>query len=182
MSKRRKQTARIYYNEPGKAPLWWTVRVTDAKKSVEIDSTLADALAGRAGSTVGCHLSNCSVRNAAAFPHAILLATFTRGVALMVDQVKNGQPSHAIRYYHKYAHLVDLNDTDKNKETIKANPELAERKLTLQKPWKSTTHGAPGAHGGAVAGKRRMRVPSGSMGRAVRAGLISKPVAEALSR
>lgn len=178
MSKRRQSTARIYYNEPGMPPLWWKVKVTDARKSIKVNGSLADALQGKPGVTVGCHLSLCTQRNKSQFPHPVIIASFTRGVALIVDQVKNGQPFHAIRYYHKYAHIVDLNDNGKIKELVKEHPELAEREFLLQKPWKSTTHGAHG--GGATTGKKRMRVPSGSLGRAVNAGLITKPVAEAL--
>lgn len=179
--KRRQQSARIYYSEPGMPPLYWRVKVTDAKKSVKLNGTLADALAGVPGVTIGCHLSNCASRNKSVFDHPVIIASFTRGVCLIVDKVKDGRPVHAVRYYHKYANLVDLNDTDKTKEIIRSRPELSECTFLLQKPWKSTTHGGPGAHDHGH-GKKRNRLPSGSLGRAVRAGLISKPVAEALSR
>ena len=183
---RRKKTHRIYYNEPGKTPLWWDVNVTDAAKSVKLKSTLADALAGKAGSTVGCHLSVCAQRNKDVFPHPVIMAAFTRSVCHIIDQVKNGKPFHAWRYFHKYGNLVDLNDKDKRKAKIKARPELVEREITLDKPWRNPPRPLAvkqRSEGNKAAEHRpkRSKVPYGALARAVKAGLVDKPIATALS-
>lgn len=178
-----RKTARIYYNEPGMPPMYWTPKVTDAKKSVQIGSTLADALRGVPGCTVGCHISNTTTRNADKFPHAVLLVAVTKNSMLIVDQFKNGEAFHAWRYVHRMGKLVDLNDTDKTKRVIRAMPRLAERMFTLYAPYKNpprTVGGNTGGNIGNVVGPKSPRVVKGALRRAVKAGLVSAPIADAL--
>ena len=189
MSKRakKKQTARIYYTEPGStAPLYWTVNVTDAKVPVKINGTLKDALQGAPGSTVGCHLSLCAKRNKEKFPHPFFLAAFTGSRALVVDQVKNGKPYHAVRYIHDYGSLVELNDTDKKKSVIRAMPQLAEREFTLSVPWRQKSRPQsvvvrPRGNRPDGVGNKKPYVSRGALKRAVAAGFISTPVAKAIA-
>lgn len=184
-----KKTARIYYNEPGMEPLWWTVEVSDATRPVKAESTLADALKGVPGCTIGCHLSNTVKRNSSRFPHPVILAAVTKNAMLVVDRFKKGEPCHAWRYVHHMGKLVDLNDTDKTKRVIKAMPKLAERELTFHPPHKR--YARPQSEGvrprgnlpgnvGNVVGPKSPRVVKGALQRAVKAGLIAAPVARAL--
>lgn len=182
-----KKTTRIYYNEPGMPPLFWRVNVTDARKSVQIDSSLKDALMGTPGSTVGCHLSLCATRNKLKFPHPVIMVAVTKTAALLIDQLKDGQPYHAWRYVHRCGALVDLNDTDKTKRVIKKMPRLAERSLTFYAPYKNPPRADGHAAGktagniGNVVGPKSPRLARGALRRAVKAGLVSAPIAEALS-
>src|SRR4051812_47105024 len=126
MSKRKsthgrpKRTARIYYgvNPASGDALFWTVRVTDAKEPVTLNGSVLDALNGQRGSVIGCHLSNCAMRNANQFPHPCKFAAFTKATALVVTKIAGGKPTEAIRYRHAYGRLVDLNDTNLSKKYI----------------------------------------------------------------
>lgn len=168
----RRKTARVYYGTD-KVKLFWTVVVSDAKKNVTIDGSLLDAITGKKGQTIGCHMSNCAMRNQAAFPHPVVLAAFTKRSALIVDKIVKGQPAHAIRYHHKYSWLVNLNDTDSEKSIIKMHPELVERQFTLQTPWKNPTRAGRGITKGKISGVKMAKVPRGALARAKRAGLIT---------
>jgi hypothetical protein len=172
--------ARIYYgrDEEGE-PLFWTVKVRDGKRKVNMNGSLADAMAGAAGTTIGCHLSVCCQRNAAEFEkqagHACKMASFTSNTALIVTKIKNGQPVEAVRYAHSYGQLVALNDTDPKKNYLKKTPDLVEREFTLKPPQKRAV---PGAHNSKNvsaerAGSKRQMVPRGALKRAVDAGLVN---------
>ncbi len=174
--RRGRRTARIYYGrdtETGE-PLYWTVIVHEATSVVELNGSLADAILGTPGSTIGCHLSNCAKRNSAAFSHPCKLAAFTKSSCLIVTKIKNGTPVEAVRYAHSYGHLVELNDKDRGKAYIRAHPELAERVFRLRPPakdrglstWKHTRRGD-----GAI---RRTMIPRGALKRAMDAGLVSR--------
>lgn len=181
MRAKAKKYARIYYSEPGKKPLFWRVRIHDAKQPVKISSTLLDALKGVPGSTVGCHLSNCAVRNSSAFPHPVLMASFTKTAALIVTTIKDGAPKEAVRYRHSCAALVRLNDTDKAKIAIRKNPKLANRSITLSAPSRPESRAGEGRVMGTKTGARQSIINTGALGRAVDAGLVSRPIAKALA-
>jgi hypothetical protein len=167
-------TARIYYgiNADGEH-LYWTVAVTDARRDVTINGTLADAMAGRPGTTIGCHLSKCTMRNAPAFPHAVKFASFTKTTALIVDRISKGTPVHAVRYGHSCGHLVDLNDKDASKGFVRAHPELVERTFVLRMPKKRRVAGSHGGTGEHAVGEKRSMVARGALRRAQEAGLIT---------
>jgi len=175
---------RIFYGT-GKVKLYWTVRVTDAKKNVVVEGKLMDALRGTPGQTIGCHLSHCAVRNSARFPHECILASFTKGTCAIVDKVANGAPSHCYRYLHSYAHLVELNDTDRERAKIMADPSLAERSFLLRAPvgamrkgWRKRGNKPEGKHDGT----RASVVPRGALARARKAGLVTADLANALNQ
>lgn len=172
-----RKTARIYYGRDGESgePLYWTVAVTDAKKTVHIDSTVADALAGKPGITIGCHLSKCAKRNAAAFPHDVKLASFTKGSCLIIDKIKGGEPAHAWRYIHQMGKLVELNDTDKDKRYVKTHPEMVQRKIALYRPYQYETsnRGQTSSSGIRHAGIKKSLIPRGALARARATGLIN---------
>lgn len=173
----RQKTARIYYGVSEGEPLFWRVRVTDAKGPVQMPGTLVDALTGKAGATIGCHLSNCAKRNAEVFPHPVKFASFIKSTAYIVTKIKNGQATDAVRYRHSYSELVDLNDSDKNRRKVRDNPLLAERTFTLYPPQAARPHRhhgyrPPEAHEGTT-GELRAVVPRGALARAQRAGLIN---------
>ena len=176
---RPKKTTRIYYgrDEDGE-PLFWTVPVIDAKKSVKINGTLAHAMAGVAGHTIGCHLSKCCKANAAAFPHPVKYPAFTQTRAIIVTEVKNGRPSKAIRYSHSYGELVHLNDTDKQKRYLRDHPEIAERSFTLSPPRKDVARPqkVKPRPRGVYTDEKRAIVPRGALRRAVEAGFVSPGV------
>lgn len=174
-ARKKQRLARIYYGRDNESnePLYWIVRVTDARHVVEMNGSLADAILGTPGSTIGCHLSNCAKRNAKVFPHPCKVAAFTKTSCLIVTEVKNGSPTKAVKYAHSYGDLVELNDKDHGKNHIKAHPELAEKVFRLRLPpkdhgkstWKHTrrAEGAP----------RRTKIPHGALKRAIDAGLVS---------
>lgn len=149
--------------------------MTDAKKTVKIDSTVADAMAGKPGVTIGCHLSKCAQRNAVAFPHDFKLASFTKGSCLVIDKIKNGKPHSAWRYCHRLGALVDLNDKDKNKSYVKTHPEMVERKVTLYAPYQyeRSYRGQDRQARSLSTGSKASLVPKGALARAVAAGLIN---------
>src|SRR5665213_2391650 len=98
---RKSRTARIYYGEKPMT-LYWTVKVRDATRSSRINGTLAEALVGEPGRTLGCHLSVTAQDHPEAFPHPVLLVSITRSRALVVEKITKGKPSHAVKYAHNY--------------------------------------------------------------------------------
>src|ERR1700758_2547003 len=109
-----RRTRRIYYGPPGaETSLWWSVKVSDARKPVTVNGNVLHALKGHPGVTIGCGLSNMAIdkANAAAFPHPVHLASFTKSTAMIVDRLnKDGSPAHAVLYGHSYGHITDRND------------------------------------------------------------------------
>ena len=179
-----RKTMRIVYGT-GATPLYWTVRVKDAKKDVQINGTLKDALLGAPGQTIGCHLSNCALANAKLFPHPFVLAAFTKATCAIVTKVTNGAPSQAIRYVHGYGQIVDLNDTDKNRTTVLKNPRIAERPFVLRAPKGIRRKGASHRTDtlpGKQTGTKLARVPLGALARARKAGLVTADLANALNK
>lgn len=184
-----RRTRRIYYGPEGKeTSMWWTVKVSDARKSVKLRGDLLHALRGTAGVTIGCGLSNMAMdkANSAAFPHPCLLAAFTKGTALIVDKVsKDGSPAHAVLYAHSYPHITLANDRGELKKLVLKNPALMQRQFTLRPPRKH--HSPPGANSGTTSGEKRGTfgrgnfVPRGALARAVAAGRIGQHVASQLN-
>lgn len=180
-SKRRrpKKTARIHYGpESDPTSLYWTVIVRDATRAVKVNGNLADAMSGTPGTTIGCHLSRCVKRNHLAFGHACYLAAFTQTTCLIVTRVKNGKPTHAIRYAHSCGDLVNLNDKDPRKVYLKEHPEIAARSFTLRPPTQQKQRrGSPPQHMRTVnpeaKGTKSAAVPKGALKRAIDAGLIT---------
>lgn len=172
---RRKKTARIYYgmNKKTGDRLYWTVRVKDAKQAVDIDGTLLDAIMGERGSTIGCHLSNCGYHNTDKFPHPFKLASFTRSTCLVVTKITHGTPSHAVKYSHSYANLVEINDKKLTKGFIRRHPELAERTFTLRPPRAVRPADRDHTSTGATNYNKRAMVPRGALRRAIDAKLVS---------
>jgi hypothetical protein len=173
---RPKHTARIYYcaNPASADALYWKVRVKHATQRVVINGGLLDALKGERGTTIGCHLSNCSMRNAEHFPHPCLLVSFTNATALIVTKIARGKPAEAVLYHHSYSGLIDLNDADITKKFVKDHPDIAARKFTLRPPQKPRVRAPLGAqiHRNGD-GTKRAVVPKGALRRAVQSGLVS---------
>jgi hypothetical protein len=171
-------------------PLYWRVELEDATQPVTISGTLVDAIKGQPGATFGCHLSYCSQRNKDAFPHPCLMAAFTKGYAYVVTEIREGQPSKAVRYAHSYGALVELNDRDASKKLVKAKPEMAERPFILRVPSATKVLG----HTRAVKpdskpkeakkerkdDTKRVIVPRGAFKRAMDAGLANSGLAVAV--
>jgi len=124
--------------------------------------------------------------NADAFPHPCLLAAYSQSRTDIVSKLgPDGLPSECVRYQHHYGEYVELNDIDKHKEFIRANPHLAERPFTLgailtkKRQIKQRVKGQkkmPVATGGF----RKSFIPKGALKRAVDAGIISRAVAKAM--
>lgn len=180
-----RKTARIYYGPPGaETSMYWTVAVTDARREVTVDGTVAAALKANPGETVGCALSNIGMDSAKNFDHPVYFVSVTASTVLVVDKLsKNGTPVHAMRYGHGYHKLIEANDNGTLKELVKTTPELIERPFVLRAPRKRPT----GPH----AGHKRVATPGagqhtlhlhGALKRAVKANRISAAVADQLSR
>ena len=132
-----RKTTRLYYglSKTGK-PLYWTLKVKNATRPVKFKSTVEEAMKGRAGSTIGCHLSLAAMKDKDTFDFPVEYVAFTRTGALAVTKVVNGSPSHCVRYRHNYSKYVDLNDKDPTKKVVKEHPELFNRNFILH-PYKT---------------------------------------------
>jgi hypothetical protein len=113
------------------------------------------------------------------------MPSFNRSTCLVPDEIRDGRLYHAVRYEHDYAHLVDLNDTDKEKTFIKEHPEEVEREFTLRAPppskrnknkRKSGDHGKPTD----PIPERSQKIPRGALRRAITAGLIPPGIYQAI--
>lgn len=183
------KTRRIYYGPPGnEQSLWWTVRVTDARRPVTVNGDVLHALKGQPGVTIGCGLSNMAIdrRNAKAFPHPVYLACFTKTTAFLVDRLrKNGSPEHAVVYRHSYGHITDRNDDDTLKKMVTDDPSIMERSFTLRvpsvRPPSGATAGQTKKEDKGKSGHGQAFVPRGALARAVKAGRIGKHAANQLA-
>ena len=183
--KLKKRSRRIYCGPPGKeTSVYWTVRVSDAKKSVTINGSIKDALQGAEGSTVGCAISNVGFSNRDGFPHPCYLVSVSKRVAYVVDKLdKAGQPCHAVEYHHSYGRITEENDKGTLKKLVREKPEIMERPFTLRPPSPSTKrkHGPSHFTGERTAPGQKPRgatiVHRGALARAELAGRVSAPVA-----
>jgi hypothetical protein len=178
---------RIYYGPEGRErSIWWSVKVSDAKKPVTLNGSILHALKGYAGMTVGCGLSNMTIdkANAKAIPHPVHLASFTKSTALLVDKLKkDGSPRHAVLYAHSYGHITDRNDDGTLKKLVKEDPALMERSFTLRPPRdaRGRGHSRSGELPNTGRSSSQTFIPRGALARAVKAGRIGKNVADQLS-
>jgi hypothetical protein len=187
---RPKNFARIHYgaNPASGEPLYWRVRVRDAKELVRVNGRVIDAIKGVPGNTIGCHLSHCVMDNERAFSHPVKLASFTRSVAYIINKIKGGRPVEAFRYTHACSDLVDLNDTDVSKRYVREHPEIAGRSFVLRPPVKrGQRRKSARTHGEAAERQSRPRIkttapPRGALARAAMAGLVSKGFLSVLGR
>lgn len=175
MKKQLRKTKLYYAIDPEEGNhLYWCVPTEDAKQEVIINGTLADAMRGKPGMTIGCHLSNCAMRNAKEFPHPVKLVAFTRRSCFVVTKIANGAPAHCVRYKHTYSDLCDLNDkkVDKN-DVLREHPEIVEREFMLLVPRKKDRVKITGPHDTTRDIAQLPKVPSGALRRARDAGLIT---------
>jgi len=186
LADKRQQRVKVYFGPDGNPNLFWNIKVKNATKDVNISGKMIHALNGASGLTVGCHLSNAvaDAENRDAFGHDVKLVVVTKTRMVAVTRITGGLPSEGILYHHKLGKFVDLNDTKKSKAFIKNNPDFFEREFAFLAPRKRPPE-KKGGHGRAAPGTEKSRsavIPNGAMRRAVKAGLIAKPVAEQLAR
>lgn len=169
-----RKTTRLYYGleeHTGKR-LYWTIKVKNATKPVVLNGTVEHAMAGNRGVSIGCHLSNTAKANKEAFLHPVLYVSFTKSVALVITKITKGQPSECVRYRHNYGQYVDLNDKDPSKATVKAHPELFNRRFTLGAYKQSEAHWRP-EYGRRETGRRsKLQMVKGETARMKNAGLV----------
>ena len=177
--RRKRMTVRIYYgvNKHNiKDHFYWTVPVTLAKQDVEMRGTIADALSGEPGVTIGCHLSNVALNNRKVFSHDVIMAAFTKSRAAIIDKVAGGKPVHCWLYEHHAGNWVDLNDEDSTKEFVKLHPELEGKKFILHAPRKRPA-GSGGSNRTALQPKRgsgeAFKLARGALRRAQKANLVA---------
>lgn len=190
MTKRRRETTKIALGTKTN-PILQRVYVIHAKTKVTINGTLADALLGTPGETVGCHLSECCMNknNKSVWVEhpPPILAAFTRSTAYMLIQLykqkRAGIDGVAVKYRHNYSDIVDLNDTDPAKTIVRRNPKLAERSFTLYPPNpRKLDQPKNRPSGKTFTGRRRALVPAGALRRAETAGLLNPGVVKLLKR
>jgi hypothetical protein len=171
-----RKTTRLYYglNEQTGERLYWVLKVTNATKPVKLNGSVLDAMKGKPGLSIGCHLSQTAKTNKDCFPHPVVYVSFTRTVALVVTEIKNGAPTKCVRYRHNYSFYVDLNDKDPTKTLVQNHPHLFNRQFTLS-PYKETkqpAHWKP-EYGRQQTGKRNnLGMMYGEMRRLYDAGLV----------
>ena len=169
-----RKTTRLYY---GREPetgvcLYWTMKVRNATKPVLLNGTVEHAMAGERGVSIGCHLSNTAKACKAAFPHPALYVSFTKSVVLVITKITKGQPAECVRYRHGYSKYVDLNDKEVSRATVKAHPELFNRRFTLGAYKEQEAHWRP-EYGRKETGQRRdQQMVKGEIGRRRNAGLV----------
>lgn len=186
------RTTRIFTGTP-EYPEYLRVKVIDAKEKLTINGTMADALMGRPGLTVGCQLSFCAQNNADAFPHPVIVVAVTKSTLLAVAELFNEARRNkefkkhgfridglAYKYRHSLGKWVKMNDTDKAKATVKAHPELAERPFTLYPPTGPRLDQRKDRNRGNRTGTKVPTIPAGALRRAVAAGLVNEGVAGVL--
>jgi hypothetical protein len=169
-----RKTTRLYYGvhaETGER-LYWTLKVRNATKTVNLNGTVLDAMKGEPGVSIGCHLSETGKANKDKFGHPALYISFTKSIALVVTKIRNGKPAECVRYRHNYARYVDLNDCDPAKRVVKQHPEMFNRQFTLHAYKESKAHWQK-EYGRKETGQRsRFQMARGELARMKKAGLV----------
>jgi hypothetical protein len=154
--------------------------VTDATEPLTIKGTLGDAIQGKPGQPMACHLATalCSKRNAKAFPGGVspLFVVVLPSTLHVVTSRSSDGVCNVLRYHHSHGRFVNLNDSIQGREWAHKNhPEWFTRDFTFQPPRQPIPRKAvkkqqkPRAPGR----KKQKFYSTGTMGRAVRAGLVS---------
>ena len=169
-----RKTTRLYYGlhpETGK-PLYWTLKVKNATRAVKLNGTIKDAMQGKPGLSIGCHLSNVAKANKEKFGHPVLYISFSKTGALAITKIVKGTPCACVRYRHGYGRYVDLNDTDPTKSVVRAHPELFDRQFILRPYKPGKPHHKP-EYGRRETGKRASaQLARGELRRLKNAGLV----------
>jgi hypothetical protein len=107
----RKRLVRLYIDIA--RGTYWLVKFTDADETLEIGKEWlikALELLPKRGRPFDCWLA-IAIRlyaeaNPDAFSHRVLHPYVLRSRIYLVDRFKNGQPSHAVRYFHNLRYLI----------------------------------------------------------------------------
>lgn len=87
---------------------------TDAKTVIDVPMPLKTLAEARRGYPWECWLAasiqNFANKNPKAFPHKVLFVYVIRSTIYIVSRKKNGQPSHAVRYFHDFGPLTKAFD------------------------------------------------------------------------
>ena len=173
-----RKTTRLYYGQNKKSGQWfyWTLKVRNATKPVKLSGTVEDAMNGKPGISIACHLAVAAARHADAFPHPVLFVSFTKSVVLVVTKIKDGKPVECVRYRHPYSKYVNLNDDCLTKKKAEEHPALFNRQFTLGVYRTQQNHWKP-EYGRRETGERKHLIPiqRGEIGRFHKAGLINRP-------
>lgn len=169
-----RKTTRLYYGlnaETGER-LYWTLKVRNAVKPVTLNGTVEDAMKGKPGLSIGCHLSQTAYANRSAFSHPALYISFTKAVVLVVTKVSKGSPTECVRYRHSYSKYVDLNDKDPSKTVVKEHPELFNRAFTLGPYREQENHWKPEYGRNETGARSKTQMARGELMRMKNAGLV----------
>lgn len=165
--------------------LYWLLAFTNAKSKIEIPVTMSSLEKAKRGEPWECWLAKAitkfSKEHPDAFPHEVKYVYVIRSAIYIVDRYKNGQPSHAVRYFHDRGTVVKQFDRLSRADFLKFFTENfgEEMILTMRPAVKRGGEDRPGArdrrrkpdemrHGtGGV-----QAVSHGAMRRAKDAGLI----------
>lgn len=155
---------------------------SDAKKAVEITLASVDALNGKPGFAGECLYNQCVRRLAPKFPHPVIFAEVTDSRVWIVDRMKNGRPSHIVRYTlsRKDSDIIKLYDSPGGKAKVLAAG-LMGKTVRLLAPTRSVrgVH-ARGSEVHIDSGKHPINpVTKGSWARAARAGVFQPHISGA---
>lgn len=159
----------IYYGPPGReTSMSWLVSLSRAKKPVILEGPLKQ---GRAGTNIGCGISQLAGEQPQAFGYPVYLVSVTATGLIAVDKLdKRGQPSHGQLYTHKYGWFVKANDERSVNKIKQENPTAFEGPFTFDPSRKRG--GVSTGGGGGHESDPKARVPRGCLRRAQNAGLI----------
>lgn len=169
--------------------MYWLVVFMDAKNRVEVPVTVAALKNAKRGYPWECWLAQAIMKyiqeNPSAFSEAITKIanehkTFVyviRSTIYIIDRYKNGQPSHALRYFHDFGPLTRKFDRLSKVQFLEL---IGDKDLILMlRPAKYGGHREPDIGRRPSRNKKRPKdaggtqiVSHGALGRAQEAGLV----------
>lgn len=181
MAKRKPSRHTFHFGVPGRdGTVSIPCPVSRGKTTITITRSLDDVKKGKPGMAMACADMVCAQRHKDKFPHKIHFAEFTRSRAYIVDEMKNGIPTHCVVYEHD-DNSIPLFDKRGGKQKL-IREGGAERKITLRPPEDRPKYGyAKGRKSGPFDGSKSTQLSQGSRRRAIEAGLAMSP-AKALAR
>lgn len=145
LKKKNRRLVRLYIDvEKG---FYYLLPFTDSKKKLELPVTIESLAHAKRGYPWECWVAQAITKfakeNPDSFSHPVLFVYVIRSAIYIVDRYKNGQPSHAVRYFHDFGPITKKFDKLPKKKFLKAINGSADDLVLKMRPAKHGGHVEP---------------------------------------
>jgi hypothetical protein len=161
---------------------YWKVEFSDGAKTIPVSilMTTTSLACNKRGDPFECVLAHgiedFVKLQPEKFPHPVLYAYVTRSAVYLIDRIKDGQPSHAVRYMHGFSKWTETFDM-MTKAQFAAKYDGVGFVMNLS-PGRKYRQGESTEGGNGTGGSRSHKVHRGAMERAIAAGFVPQTSAD----